>query len=299
MAEGEENVLDFAELTEVAETDWVYIITAAGLDRRSKVLNLLARAIAAKGDLVVGSGERALDVLPAEDDGDILMLDAAEDTGMRWDGILTYLKSGWVPVTETWTYASATTVTTPGDLTGKYSVGMKARYKQGGAFKYGVIVGVSYSDPSTTITIAGGSDYTIAEAAITDLYYSTGDPYGFPDWFNWSPSLTGWSSDPSSPVYRFKISGRKCLVSVSQPNDGTSNATSIVISAPVAAATVAGATWGSVPFENKNNGTVQTGAGRAQIASGASDIYVYLTLASGAWTASGAKRTSFVLEYEI
>lgn len=84
----------------------------------------------------------------------------------RFNEILTY---GWQDPGETWTYASATTFTISGDVTSIYEIGDKIRYKQGGAYKYGVITNKSYSSPNTTITISGEA---ITNATITDNYYS-------------------------------------------------------------------------------------------------------------------------------
>jgi hypothetical protein len=91
------------------------------------------------------------------------------------------LLSGWAPAIETWEYASSTSFSISGDKRDKYQKGDKIRLKQGGDWKYFYITGVSYSAPNTTITITGGSDYTLANAAITDNYYSKAmNPQGWP-----------------------------------------------------------------------------------------------------------------------
>jgi len=88
--------------------------------------------------------------------------------------------SGWIEANETWTYASANTFTITGDKTTKYSAGMKLKLTQTTA-KYFIVTKVEYSDPSTTVTVYGGTDYTLANAAITSPYYSTQkSPHGFP-----------------------------------------------------------------------------------------------------------------------
>ena len=73
--------------------------------------------------------------------------------------------SGWIPVTGTWTYATANTITVPSGATALYQKGWGVRWKQGGAFKYAYITVVA----STLLTITGGSDYTVANSAITDV----------------------------------------------------------------------------------------------------------------------------------
>jgi len=92
---------------------------------------------------------------------------------------------GWIAETvETWTYAGADapsfTFTITGDHTTKYFPGMKICLTNA-TTKYFIITKVAYSDPSTTITIYGGTDYVLVDAAITALYYSVARaPVGFP-----------------------------------------------------------------------------------------------------------------------
>lgn len=110
--------------------------------------------------------------------------------------------SGWISANETWTYASAITFTITGDKTAKYSVGMKLKLTQTTA-KYFIVTKVEYSDPSTTVTVYGGTDYTLANAAITSPYYSTQkSPHGFPmSPTKWTTTTTDTSSrSQSSPV---------------------------------------------------------------------------------------------------
>jgi hypothetical protein len=88
---------------------------------------------------------------------------------------------GWIPAGETWTYASSTTVTISGDKTDKYSKGMKVKLTQT-SVKYFYITGVSYASPNTTLTLTAGTDYTVANAAITSPFYSmVANPAGFPE----------------------------------------------------------------------------------------------------------------------
>ena len=92
---------------------------------------------------------------------------------------------GWISAGETWTYASADdptfTFTVAADVTTKYSAGMKIKLTQG-TVKYFIITAVSaFSGGNTTITVYGGTDYDLANAAITSPYYSmVKSPQGFP-----------------------------------------------------------------------------------------------------------------------
>lgn len=92
---------------------------------------------------------------------------------------------GWIPAEETWTYASADdptfTFTVAADVTTKYSAGMKIKLTQG-TVKYFIITAVStYSGGNTTITVYGGTDYDLADSAISANAYSMmKSPQGFP-----------------------------------------------------------------------------------------------------------------------
>jgi hypothetical protein len=92
---------------------------------------------------------------------------------------------GWISAGETWTYASADdptyTFTVAADVTTKYSAGMKIKLTQG-TVKYFIITAVStFSGGNTTITVYGGTDYDLANSAISANAYSMmRTPVGFP-----------------------------------------------------------------------------------------------------------------------
>jgi len=113
---------------------------------------------------------------------------------------------GWIAAGETWTYASADdptfTFTISGNKTTKYAVGMKIKLTQTTA-KYFIITKVAYGAPNTTITVFGGTDYDLADAAITNPFYSTSKaPFGFPVQRNkWTVEVANASSlTQASPV---------------------------------------------------------------------------------------------------
>lgn len=95
-------------------------------------------------------------------------------------------ETGWFDAGETWTYLGADaptfTITVQGDKTAKYSAGQRVKLTQG-SVKYFIIVAVSYDGGTslTTLTLYGGTDYTLVAAAITTPQYSTSKgPTGFP-----------------------------------------------------------------------------------------------------------------------
>ena len=118
-------------------------------------------------------------------------------TKVKVNQIDTNLRDGWTAANESWAYASASTITVPSGAASKYQKGDRLRWKQGGAYKYGVIVTVA----DTLLTIAVNTDYTVADSAITDNYYShQANPIGYPGWFAYTPTLTSNSAWTNAPT---------------------------------------------------------------------------------------------------
>jgi len=112
------------------------------------------------------------------------------------------LDYGWVEVSDTWAYASATTITVPTNATEFYQKGDRVRLKQGGAYKYYYIVTVA----ATLLTVTGGSDYTVANAAITDIAISRSfRPFGFPQRFDYVPTFAALTLGNGTLVSQFSI----------------------------------------------------------------------------------------------
>ena len=105
----------------------------------------------------------------------------------------------WFLDSNTWTYASADatnktyTLTINADLSGTIQAGHRIWLTQSSTSKYFIVTKVSYSSPNTTLTLFGGTQYTLANSTITNPYYSAQyAPIGFParpDYW----SLTLWT----------------------------------------------------------------------------------------------------------
>jgi len=204
-------------------------------------------------------------------------------------------KTGWIPVSDTWTYASATSFKITGkDVRYRFPKGTKIKLTNSGT-KYFYVVATAFST-DTTITITGGSDYNLASATISGQAYSyAAAPQGFPQWFNFTPTLyTGWSALPTG-TYIFKIIGRLCIYPVDM-GAGTSNGTSAELSIPVVAS---GMTKGGANGYAVDNGTTLTGASRWRITGADNKVQFYTNMATGAWTNSGTKRVGALIIYEF
>lgn len=133
---------------------------------------------------------------------------------------------GWIPVTETWTYASPNTINIPTGGLLLHKNGMGIRLKQGGAYKY-------YSNiltADTLLTVTGGTDYTVANAAITDVAYtlSPETAVGFPVTFNcaaptWDTATidngTG-GQQPTAGSQYFRVDGDRVNLTVAFGGSG-------------------------------------------------------------------------------
>jgi len=121
--------------------------------------------------------------------------------------------NGWTNANESWAYASATTITVPAGATSRYVNGDRIKLTQT-TVKYFHVIGVA----DTVLTVTGGSDYTVANAAITLNYYShQANPVGFPKGFSYTPTWTG-STNPSlgngTLVGRFSLNGSVVSVEI-------------------------------------------------------------------------------------
>ena len=146
----------------------------------------------------------------------------------------------WIPVTATWTRTENHTFTVSGDVTATYRKGAKVRYKDGGAYEYGVIASSSYSAPNTTVTLITNTDYAMAAATITDTYLSyIENPEGFPSSFNFSvtPGYTGGTTDPTSLTITssfWSVIGKQFFVSITGSLViGSGNRTNIYFPMPI------------------------------------------------------------------
>ena len=117
----------------------------------------------------------------------------------------------WIPARIP-VYVSTTSVRFVGiNLTSVFPVGTKIKCTQT-TVKYFYVIAAAYSGGDTTLTLTGGSDYTVADAAITEFAYShAAVANGFPDWFNYVPTYGGSGSMTYTSVTtdyaKFKLDG--------------------------------------------------------------------------------------------
>ena len=133
---------------------------------------------------------------------------------------------GWVADADTWVYVSATSFKIVGkDVRTRFGVGTKLKLTNN-TIKFFYVVSTAYSS-DTTITITGGTTYSLDNAVITSPYFSYGSPPNFPNYFSWTPTWTSLTTT-GSPIYtgKFAVYGRllKWTVAIN-PNGGTTAST--------------------------------------------------------------------------
>ncbi len=209
------------------------------------------------------------------------------------------LQDGWIDDTaETWTYASGSgggtaTFTVTGDVTAKYTVGTRIKLTQT-TVKYFTVIAVSVASGTTTVTITAGTDYTLANAAISVNYHSyAANPQGYPGWFNWLPVYTGFTGAVTTSLAKFAIVGR--ILTINFGFNGTSNATTLTFTSPVP--TVSSSI---VPVQVRDNTVTQAAAGSVLSAGGGSTtITGRIIMSGGNWTNSGNKGMGGVAAFDI
>lgn len=203
--------------------------------------------------------------------------------------------NGWLPSSGTWTYASATTMTVPQADADRLSVGSRIKLDQT-TTKYFYVTGVS----GTTITVNGGTDYTLANAAITSPYFSNdASPKSFPQWFNYTPTHAGYSSAPTGGVNKFRLLGTTCEVLIAPTTAGTSNATSATATLPITAKTETGYASIGVSGVAQNAGTLATTPGVWEVVSAGTVVNFYINNSRSTWTASSTKNNQARIAYEV
>lgn len=137
-------------------------------------------------------------------------------TATQLNALALATNDGWISANETWTYASANTITIPSGGASRYAKGDKIKLTQT-TVKYFYVVAVA----DTLLTVTAGTDYTVANAAISANYYSrASNPIGFPiEFFCAAPTWSTTDVDngtggqqPTAGTTKFFIIGNKLFL---------------------------------------------------------------------------------------
>lgn len=185
-------------------------VTYAKMQNVSATSRVLGRKAAGAGNIEELTLSELLDFIGSAAQGDILYRGASAWARLGAGTNGQYLKTqgasanpawatfdGWIPISATLTYSSADdpiyVVSSNADLTSVLSVGMKIKFTNNSTTFYGIIHAIgSWSGSAQLITIHGGTDYDVANSAITSPYYSpVKSPQGFPmSKLKWRVTLT-------------------------------------------------------------------------------------------------------------
>lgn len=137
-------------------------------------------------------------------------------------------RDGWSYLGLNPIYISATSIRFENiDLRPLFPVGTKIKITQT-TDKFFYVLSAPFSGGHTTLTVTGGSDFTVANAVITAFWYSHGLAYAFPEMFNFVPTWTVISgTNPTlnnGELYgKFQLVGRLCTITVWVYWGGTTN----------------------------------------------------------------------------
>lgn len=198
------------------------------------------------------------------------------------------------------TYVSASSFTISGDYTPYIVKGTKLYLTNSTTKYFYSYTNSTYSGGNTTVSVTGGSDYSLTNTTISGVYFSNNaQEYGFPSWFNWSPTIGGFSANPTNTAYRFNIVNNWVTCLIRQNTEGTSNATTLTITLPVTPATVTNGVWNYASGIATNNSAALTTPALFVIFSGSATMQCFKDISTAAWTNSGTKRINGVVGYEI
>jgi hypothetical protein len=182
----------------------------------------------------------------------------------------------------TFTYASATTMTIPGDWTSIFVKGSKVELYQTEQ-RYGYITATStYSAPNTTITIAylndaAGNIHAIDNAVISNVYIGNSCTLrNHPLWINWTSSYSAVApmtfTSVSTTTARFYCYGPSCYIEMWANGTTGGTATTVVrFTAPIVYKT--GASINAISAILVDNGVVDPGFWQSTAGSTNVDVY--------------------------
>ena len=113
----------------------------------------------------------------------------------------------WTTANAAPTYTSSSSITfSSTDVSEVFPVGTKIKFTQT-TVKYFIVIGVSYASNNTVLTLNGGGTYTVANAAISEFYYShaavaNSMPFGSSTFIPLTTPLTStsWNGDDTKTV---------------------------------------------------------------------------------------------------
>lgn len=197
-------------------------------------------------------------------------------TADHYNALRADIAMGWVDPEISASYSALSgqvgTITVDSDATDLFEIGDKIRFKQGGGYKYFYVTDVP---SSTTLDITAGSEYTLADAAITDFWISKAvSPVDWP----LPPNPLVTVTDAATVTFDFDVSkvqqvtlGGNRTLAVSNANVGD-----IIIIRLVQDGTGSRTVtwWSDINWDDNTTPTLTTTANRT-------DVFAFLCSSSG------------------
>lgn len=265
--------------TSAVTTDGTQTLTNKSISG-GQITSAVATATTATGANALYSATTTVGVSAATAPTSGQVLTATSSTAATWQTPAVGA-DGWTATSDVWTYASASTVNVPSGAANLYGKGDRIKFTQT-TVKYFTIVAVA----DTLLTLAVNTNFVVVNAAISAISYShEASPVGYPTWFDFQPTWTGFSVAPVGTI-RYSIVGQQCFI-LSDDREGTSNATTLTFTIPV---TVANNNQSNTLFSSKDNGA-PTAAQPGQLVTTATSnaISIFRSIYQTAWTNSGQK----------
>ena len=213
-------------------------------------------------------------------------------TGSDW--IILGSLDGWLTTTLSATRTGNHTFTLPADVTSYVGKGTRVRYTDT-TVKYGVVFSASFGAGVTTITLFTNTDYTMVANPTVLAFSNEMSPTGYPGWFNYDCTPSGWSGTPTQTISRFSVKGSTLFLTLSVT--GTSNATTAILYSPNTMLPSSDIIQ-SIGYAI-NNGAVLTAVTQMIARNNNTTIDFYTDMASAAWTNSGTKRVDTTLAVQF
>lgn len=120
------------------------------------------------------------------------------------------------------------------------------------------------------------------------------------DFLTYAPTLAGFSANPTTTLYQYKVQWKEVIARLRQGTNGTSNATNFTFTVPFTAQTITNGIWQNTCQPAVDNGTLSTTPGLCALSSGSATVNVYKDTSAAAWTAANGKRFGYTeLRYPL
>lgn len=139
---------------------------------------------------------------------------------------------------------------------------------------------------SATLSAAASYNWSVPTFTTANLIQR---PIFETDFMDWLPAPTGYSSVPTNVIYKYKIYGKNIEAFVREATNGTSNATTLTMTAPFTALTLTNGAWQGYG-SGADNGAGLTTMVIGSIVSAGTTFSFSKDPAGGAWTNANGKR---------